>query len=97
LSGLLLRLLLLRPAVLAEDPAQPAEDLLKAVRLEERQELIEAAQHVAALLRRATGLIRLLLLLLLRLELLLLLLAAATAATRDGCELIEVEDGHARG
>ena len=88
-------LLLLGTAELTEQPAQAAEDLLEPVGLEERQELIEPGEHVAALLRRGAGLIRLLLLLLLDL-LLLLLHATAAAATRDGCELVEVDDGHAR-
>jgi hypothetical protein len=86
-------LLLLATAELAEDPAQAAEDLLEPVGLEEGQELVEARQRVAALLGRGAGLVRLLLLLL---RLLLLLHATAAAATGDSCELVEVDDGHAR-
>jgi hypothetical protein len=79
---------------LTEQAAQAAEDLLEPVGLEERQELIEPREHVAALLGR--GAARVLLLLRLLRLLLLLLHATASAATRDGCELVEVDDGHAR-
>jgi hypothetical protein len=90
-----LLLLLLCAAHLAEEAAQAAEHLLKAVGLKERQELIEPGQEVAALLGRGAGLVGLLLLLLL-LGLSLLLPHGTAAATRDGCELVEVEDGHTR-
>jgi hypothetical protein len=85
--------LLLGTTELTEQAAQAAEHLLKPVGLEERQELVEPGQHVAALLRRGTGLIGLRWLLL---GLLLLLHATAAAATRDSCELVEVDEGHAR-